>query len=80
MADSKDQTTSREAILTFSKLVKSSAFLDSRRPRILAMIALKKFAVHFNDPELVDLEISCLGQWCLQSLQSSIRELRIAAG
>lgn len=73
-------TANREAILTFSKLIKSPAFLDSRRPRVLAMITLRKFAVHFQDDEFIDLEISSLGQWCLQSLQSSIRELRIAAG
>jgi serine/threonine-protein kinase ATR len=74
------QATSNEAILTFSNLVKSSSFLDSRRPRVLAMIALKSFTVHFENREFVDLEVSNLGQWCLQSLRSSIRELRVAAG
>lgn len=29
---------------------------------------------------MLDLEKSILGQWCLQALQSSLRELRIAAG
>ncbi|ROW10526.1 hypothetical protein VMCG_01626 [Cytospora schulzeri] len=29
---------------------------------------------------MLDLEKSALGQWCLQALQSSLRELRIAAG
>lgn len=75
-----DRIASQEAILIFSKLVKSAAFLDSRKPRVLAMIALKRFAVHFKNPEFVDLEVSSLGQWCLQSLRSSIRELRLAAG
>jgi serine/threonine-protein kinase ATR len=75
-----NERVSREAILTFSKLISSSAFLDSRRPRVMAMIALRKFAVHSTDPAFVNLETSSLGQWCLQSLQSSIRELRVAAG
>jgi len=69
-----------EAIETFSKVVKSAAFLDSRRPRVLAMIALRRFTVHFKNLSFLDFEQSVLGQWCLQSLRSSIRELRIAAG
>lgn len=44
------------------------------------MFALRRFTVHFNDPEFFDLEKSPLGQWCLQSLRSSIRELRVASG
>lgn len=71
---------SNEIIITFSQLVKSPAFLDSRRPRVLAMISLKRFTTHFTNHDFMDLELSTLGQWCLQSLRSSIRELRIAAG
>lgn len=74
------QKISNEAIATFSNLIKSTAFLDSRRPRVLAMIALRRFTVHFTSPSFIDFEQSVLGQWCLQSLRSSIRELRIAAG
>ncbi|TVY28597.1 Protein kinase [Lachnellula hyalina] len=74
------QKISIEAIATFSNLIKSTAFLDSRRPRVLAMIALRRFTVHFTSPSFVDFEQSILGQWCLQSLKSSIRELRVAAG
>lgn len=44
------------------------------------MISLKRLIVHTDDPEVFDLETSLLGQWCLKSLQSSMRELRIAAG
>lgn len=74
------QDISRDAILTLSNFVKSTAFLDSRRPRVLAMLALRRFALHFEDSELLDLEVSPLGQWCLSSLSSSMRELRVAAG
>jgi serine/threonine-protein kinase ATR len=74
------QEISNEAILIFSNLIKSTAFGASRRPRVLAMLMLKKFALHYDNPELFDLEMSPLGQWCLGSLKSSIRELRIAAG
>jgi serine/threonine-protein kinase ATR len=71
---------SSEAILIFGNLVKSLAFGSSRRPRVLAMYILRKYALHYNNPEFLDLEMSPLGQWCLGSLKSSLRELRIAAG
>ncbi|KAH8885781.1 hypothetical protein GQ53DRAFT_797114 [Thozetella sp. PMI_491] len=54
----------------FERLVKLTGFIHSRRPRVVAMIALQVW----------DLEKSALGQWCVQSLTSSIRELRVAAG
>ncbi|KAL2129067.1 hypothetical protein VTI74DRAFT_8282 [Chaetomium olivicolor] len=67
-------------IKVFSKLLKFPSFLESRRPRVSAMIALRRITRHSTDSEFWDLEKSGPGQWCLQSLQSSIRELRIAAG
>jgi serine/threonine-protein kinase ATR len=67
-------------ISIFSKIIKLPSFLESRRPRVAAMIALRRLAKHSTNGELWDLEKSGPGQWCLQSLQSSIRELRIAAG
>lgn len=74
------ETVFKPAILVFEKLVQSQHFMESRRPRILAMLALRKFVNHIQIPELFDLSISSLGQWCLRSLRSSTRELRIAAG
>ncbi|QSZ36964.1 hypothetical protein DSL72_009056, partial [Monilinia vaccinii-corymbosi] len=74
------QKTGSEAILILNTLIKSSAFMDSRRSRVLAMVAVKAFAIHFRDEGFFDLETSEIGQWCLKSLQSSMRELRIAAG
>lgn len=64
----------------FSKLVRQRTFLESRQTRIVAMIALRKLVFHCEDGEFIDLEVSSAAQWCLQSLNSSIRELRIAAG
>lgn len=74
------EDTIRNAILTLGKIIKSRAFIDSRRPRVLTMLILRRFALHVNNSELLDLEISALGQWCLSSLKSSMRELRVAAG
>jgi serine/threonine-protein kinase ATR len=80
----RDEPTCREisnqALLIFGNLIKSSAFGIAKRPRVLAMLMLKKFAVHYENLEFLDLEMSPLGQWCLGSLKSSVRELRIAAG
>ncbi|EDN95718.1 hypothetical protein SS1G_11597 [Sclerotinia sclerotiorum 1980 UF-70] len=74
------QKTGTEAILILTTLINSPAFHDSRRTRVLAMVAVKAFAMHFRDEEFFNLETSAVGQWCLKSLQSSMRELRIAAG
>jgi serine/threonine-protein kinase ATR len=75
-----DVSMKARATSSFSKLIKLSSFLQSKRPRVVAMIGLRRLVIHSVDPELLDLETSAPGQWCLQSLQSSIRELRIAAG
>lgn len=63
-----------------TRLIGLPSFLESRRPRVVAMIELRRVILHSADAEVLDLEKSALGQWCLQALQSSIRELRIAAG
>ena len=67
-------------VTLFSKVIKLPSFLKSRRSRVFAMVALRRIARHSADGEFWDLEKSGPGQWCLQSLHSSIRELRIAAG
>ncbi|KAH8711053.1 Protein kinase rad3 [Beauveria bassiana] len=64
----------------FAELSHRSNFLESRRPRVAAMLALRRVLLHCEDATALNLETSALGQWCLQSLNSSIRELRIAAG
>lgn len=64
----------------FTQLVRLPVLAESRRPRVAAMMALRKVILHCDDAELLNLETSGLGQWCLQSLNSSMRELRIAAG
>jgi serine/threonine-protein kinase ATR len=68
------------AVGIFVALIGSSKFQEYKRLRVMAMIALRSYAMHFNDTRLLDLRESPLGQWCVGSLQSSVRELRIAAG
>lgn len=69
-----------EAVLTFSSLLESATFHEGRKFRLSAMFALRRFAMHYNNPTFLNLEHSQLGQWCISSLKSSMRELRIAAG
>lgn len=78
-----DEGSKMVAFRFFSSLVKLPSFIESKRPRILAMLALRRMARHskcLGQARWWDLETSEVGQWCLQSLNSSIRELRIAAG
>lgn len=49
-------------------------------PRIAAMIALRKILMHSTQLNQVQLSTSTSGEFCLHSLRSSIRELRIATG
>jgi serine/threonine-protein kinase ATR len=72
--------TKREAQKIFAKLIRLPCFVGSKRPRVIAMMALRRLVFHTNDAEFFDLETSGPGQWCIQSLQSSLRELRIAGG
>lgn len=75
-----DQTAKRAIYEIFTSLVEFPGFLELRKPRVTAMAAIRRVARHCTDPEFLDLELSVAAQWCLKSLQSSIRELRIAAG
>jgi serine/threonine-protein kinase ATR len=70
----------REVKTILLSLLGLPEFEQSRKPRILAMLALRNLAMHHQEPDLIDLEESPLGQWCLGSLRSSVRELRVAAG
>ncbi|KAK4200596.1 hypothetical protein QBC40DRAFT_68990 [Triangularia verruculosa] len=64
----------------FTKLILHQDFIESRRPRVFAMVTLRRIARHVPGGEFWDIETSIPGKWCLQSLSSSVRELRIAAG
>ncbi|KAI0883853.1 phosphatidyl inositol 3-kinase [Annulohypoxylon maeteangense] len=64
----------------FASLVQLPVFLESRKPRVTAMTAIRRIAKHCIDSEFLDIEVSVIAQWCLKSLQSSVRELRIASG
>ncbi|RYP19412.1 hypothetical protein DL765_003385 [Monosporascus sp. GIB2] len=75
-----DPTIKKKALGLFSSLIQLPSFAASRRPRVTAMVALRRLGKHCCDPEFLDIETSVAAQWCWKSLQSSVRELRIASG
>lgn len=55
-------------------------FVQSSSPlRVLLMNMIGTYAEHYADSAHLNLADSLAGQWCLQGLKSSSRELRIAA-
>ena len=71
---------SEEAFSTIVNLIQLPKPQKLRRPRVAAMLALKRLLSHIVKGEHLDLTASAFGQWFLQALNSSLRELRIAAG
>ena len=74
-----DDLTCQELQGIMMKLIKTCQGQKASRPRIAAMVALNRVFAHTNRNEHLDLRISPLGQWCLQCVKSSIRDLRIGA-
>lgn len=70
----------KEAYTAFARLIELPVFQQCRRPRVVAMMALRRFALHSIEPDFLNVQTSPLASWCVKSLKSSIRELRIAAG
>lgn len=52
----------------------------SAKPRIVAMLALRRLVMHDSNVEYLRLTQGTVGEWCLHSLRSSLRELRAVAG
>ncbi|TGJ81418.1 hypothetical protein E0Z10_g7330 [Xylaria hypoxylon] len=75
-----DVTTKKFAMEIFVSLLQTATFSESRKPRVAAMVSLRRIAKHCNSSEFSDMEVSLAAQWCLKSIHSSQRELRIAAG
>ncbi|KAI1351099.1 phosphatidylinositol 3 [Xylaria sp. FL0043] len=75
-----DVAAKRYATEIFASLLQTETFAESRKPRVAAMVALRRIAKHCNSSDFIDMEVSVAAQWCLKSLHSSQRELRIAAG
>ena len=71
---------SKHIFAIFAELFQLLQMPKRKGPRLAAMIALKHLLLHAPSGEHHDLTNSIYGQWCLQTLRASARELRIAAG
>lgn len=49
-------------------------------PRIAAMVSMRRILMHSSSLKQMHLSSSAPGEFCLHSLRSSIRELRVATG
>ncbi|KAF8469032.1 hypothetical protein BDZ91DRAFT_776018 [Kalaharituber pfeilii] len=74
-----ETNSSYELFTTLENLIKLDEFRASPQARIWGMMSLRRLLNHTGESAYLDIESSALGQWCLQTLNSSMRELRIAA-
>lgn len=74
-----DPAITDEMIIILEEVVDSPHFKESPKLRILGILALRRYIEHLDSTRLSDIELSSLAQWCVRSLRSTIRELRIAA-
>ncbi|KAI9726160.1 MAG: serine/threonine-protein kinase M1 [Chrysothrix sp. TS-e1954] len=61
------------------QLLDTSAIQASKRLQVLALMALQSMISHTPVAGHLDLVSASCGQWCLQKLKSSSREVRLAA-
>ncbi|KAL9615276.1 MAG: hypothetical protein Q9167_000247 [Letrouitia subvulpina] len=69
-----------ELFSVLSNLIKLPQTQRSRKPRVASMMASQRLLVHCSNNRYLDLTTSVSGQFCLQALRSSLRDLRVAAG
>lgn len=69
-----------ELILTITNLLTIPQVQRTTKPRVAAMKSLRRILSHTDNSDYLELKRSTIGQWCLQALHSSLRDLRIAAG
>ena len=62
-----------------SSLIHTRAVQSSKQLRCLSMFAIQRFACHASSSDHLDIGVSAIGQYCMQGLRSSVREIRIAA-
>lgn len=68
------------ALQTVARLVESRELHESKRTRVLAMLAIRKCLEKTTEATYLDISRSTFGKLSLQGLQSSHREIRITSG
>ncbi|KAL8715001.1 MAG: hypothetical protein Q9220_000958 [cf. Caloplaca sp. 1 TL-2023] len=74
------KTADDSMVKVLAHLIKHPQLHKSRKARVAALLALPRILCHFQETHQLDLTASILGQYCLQALRSSSRDVRIAAG
>ncbi|KAL8834033.1 MAG: hypothetical protein Q9170_003964 [Blastenia crenularia] len=74
------ETESSGLMAILGDLVKFTQAHKLGKSRIMAMLASQRVLRHCRSMKYLDLGTSTLGQYCLQALRSSSRDVRIAAG
>ena len=74
-----DSNNCHELFTTLENLIKLDEYRASPQARIWGVMALRRLLNHTEEPCYLNVEASILGQWCLATLNTSIRELRIAS-
>ncbi|TKA23330.1 hypothetical protein B0A50_07538 [Salinomyces thailandicus] len=62
------------------KLLELPELTGAKRLRVMVMLAVRECVPRLQDEAYLDLAATQIGRFCLGSLHSSVRELRIAAG
>jgi serine/threonine-protein kinase ATR len=62
-----------------SSLLRSAELRRSKKARVLAANAIRRMINHTSDREILLVGSGDFGPWLMRSLQSSVRELRIAS-
>lgn len=74
------ETDSNGLMRVLAALTRVPHIQKSGRPRVVAMLAFNRIFNHCREMTHLDITTSTLGQYCLHSLRSSSRDVRIAAG
>jgi serine/threonine-protein kinase ATR len=69
----------KELTRVLSSLLGSTDFRRSKKARVLAAHAIRRIINHTADQELLLVGSGVFGPWLMRSLQSSVRELRVAS-
>ena len=75
-----EQKICEQLIATVTGLLRLINKDRAAKPRVVAMMCIKRLLTHTSISTDLDLRASALGQWCLRAMRSQLRDLRIAAG
>ncbi|KAF1947946.1 hypothetical protein EJ02DRAFT_429695 [Clathrospora elynae] len=73
-----DSESWKDAIAAMLAITKEAKFEASTKSRVLMAVAIGRVFNHISDPDYLNLEICELGQWLLNSMSRSLRELKLA--